>query len=122
LDHFFDHFKRTHGRPKLKLSDSARKRLLDYAWPGNVRQMRNVVDSATVLAVGDEVRASDLALHDASFDTLDTLRIDDWEQRLIREALKRTRGSIPDSADLLGISRATLYRKLETFKISKDGD
>ena len=120
LDHFFDHFKRTHGRPKLKLSESARKRLLEYAWPGNVRQMRNVVDSATVLAVSDEVRASELALHDASFDTLDTLRIDDWEQRLIREALKRTRGNIPDSADLLGISRATLYRKLETFKISKD--
>jgi two-component system response regulator HydG len=121
IDHFFDHFRLTHGRPQLHLSSAARQRMLAYPWPGNVRQLRNVIDSATVLAIGDEVRPGDLALHEASFDGLDTLRIEDWEQRLIREALKRCEGKIPEAAELLGISRATLYRKLETYAIPKEG-
>ncbi|MFN9606438.1 MAG: helix-turn-helix domain-containing protein, partial [Planctomycetota bacterium] len=43
-----------------------------------------------------------------------------WEQRLIREALRRTRGNIPEASELLGISRATLYRKLETYAINRE--
>lgn len=121
IDHFFEHFKLTHGRPQLKMPEAVRERLLAYPWPGNVRQLRNVIDSATVLAIGSEVKLTDLALHDTSVETLDSLRIDDWEQRLIREALKRTNGNIPEAAELLGISRATLYRKLEGYDIAKHG-
>ncbi|MDZ4851919.1 MAG: sigma 54-interacting transcriptional regulator [Pirellulaceae bacterium] len=121
LDHFFDHFRLSHGRPNLAMSPQVRERLLKYPWPGNVRQLRNVIDSATVLAVGDEVRPSDLALHETSVELFDTLRIDNWEQRLIRESLKRTNGSIPEAAEMLGVSRATLYRKLESYNIPKDG-
>ncbi|MBU6174851.1 MAG: hypothetical protein KGQ60_13660, partial [Planctomycetes bacterium] len=59
-------------------------------------------------------------LHESKPDVFDTLNVEHWEQRLIREALKRTRGNIPESAELLGISRATLYRKLEIYNIDKD--
>jgi two-component system, NtrC family, response regulator HydG len=121
VDHFFEHFRISHGRPQLKLASHVRDRLLKYPWPGNVRQLRNVIDSATVLAIGDEVKLSDLALHEMNADFLDTLKIEDWERRLIREALKRTNGSIPDASKMLGISRATLYRKLEAYDIPKDG-
>lgn len=121
IDFFLDHFRREHGRTSLQLSESARNRLLSYRWPGNVRQLRNVIDSAVVLAVGDEIAATDLALHEPLNDSLDTLRIEDWERRLIPEALKRAEGKIPDAAEMLGISRATLYRKLDTFGLNKDG-
>jgi Nif-specific regulatory protein len=121
IDHFFEHLKVSHGRPYLRMPDAVRDRLVSYPWPGNVRQLRNVIDSATVLAIGSEVKLSDLALHDTSVEALDSLRIDDWEQKLIREALKRTNGSIPEAAELLGISRATLYRKLESYDIAKHG-
>jgi two-component system response regulator HydG len=120
IDYFFDHFSRQHGRTGLKLSPSARSTLLEYAWPGNVRQLRNVIDSAVVLAVGNEIRPCDLTLHEARTDSLDTLNIEQWEQRLIREALRRTRGNIPESSELLGISRATMYRKLETYSIRRE--
>ena len=49
VNHFLDHFKRQHGRPGLTLSPDARDKLLGYAWPGNVRQLRNVIDSAVVM-------------------------------------------------------------------------
>ncbi len=120
VEFFFRHFKQEHGRPALQLSDAARQKLVTYPWPGNVRQLRNVIDSAVVMADGPEIRPSDLALHDASGrDDLDTLRLDDWERKLITEALARTRGSVPEAAKLLGIGRATLYRKVEQYGIER---
>jgi two-component system, NtrC family, response regulator HydG len=120
IDHFLEHFGKQHGRMHLRLSESARKRLLEYNWPGNVRQLRNVIDSAVVLAIGDEIESSDITLHESKAELYDTLNIEEWEQRLIREALRRTKSNIPEAADLLGISRATMYRKLETYKIDKE--
>jgi two-component system, NtrC family, response regulator HydG len=120
VDHFLEHFAIQHGRSGIKLTAAARKRMLEYSWPGNVRQLRNVIDSAVVLASTDEIQASDLSLHESKPEVFDTLNIEQWEQRLIREALQRARGNIPESAELLGISRATLYRKLETYHIERD--
>ena len=117
--HFLNHFRMQHGRPTLKLSPPAVKMMLAYNWPGNVRQLRNVIDSAVVLAVGDEIEPSDLSLRDVSSGQLDSLRIDVWEERLIREALTRTDNNIIESTKLLGLSRATLYRKLDQYAIER---
>ncbi|TWU45644.1 Transcriptional regulatory protein ZraR [Novipirellula aureliae] len=119
VSHFLDHFRRQHGRPSLALTEEARHRLLQYAWPGNVRQLRNVIDSAVVMADDPAIEASDLGLRDAGLSRLDTLRIDEWEKRLIRKAIERTSGSIPEAAKLLGISRATAYRKLAEYEIER---
>src|SRR5690606_38052231 len=95
-DRFLEHFRKQHGRPGLELSPEARQKLLGYNWPGNVRQLRNVVDSAVVLAGGKRIEPSDLGLRDAGpSDEMETLAIDYWERRLITEALKRTSGSVP---------------------------
>lgn len=115
VDFFFDHFCRQHGRPELQLTPTARRQLLAYHWPGNVRQLRNVLDSAVVLAEGDAVSPEDLGLRDVSEMAPHTLNIEWWEQKLIRMALDRTAGSIPEASKLLGIGRATLYRKLESL-------
>jgi len=120
VNHFFDHFRRQHGRPNLEISPEARQKLLAYNWPGNVRQLRNVIDSAVVLAGDNRIEASDLGLHDISGSPeMETLALDYWERRLIGEALKRTNGNVPEAAKLLGIGRATLYRKIEEYGINR---
>jgi Nif-specific regulatory protein len=129
VDYFLDHFRRQHGRPQLELSPAARSRLLGYHWPGNVRQLRNVMDSAVVLAEGSQIEPGDLGLRDAggtpntsgatSATDLETLKLEDWERKLIREALTRTRNNVPEAAKLLGIGRATLYRKLDEYQIER---
>jgi len=119
VDFFLDHFRRQHGRPNLSLSDSARTKLLEYRWPGNVRQLRNVLDSSVVLADEEAIRPHDLALRDSGSGDLETLRIDEWERRLITEALNRTSDNVPEAAKLLGIGRATLYRKIEQYHIER---
>jgi Nif-specific regulatory protein len=119
LTHFLNHFRRQHGRSHLQLSDEARQKILDYPWPGNVRQLRNVIDSAVVLASGSKIELSDLSLHDVAREQIESLRLDVWEERLIRESLKRTENNINEATKLLGVSRATLYRKLEQYGIQR---
>jgi Nif-specific regulatory protein len=119
VEFFLDHFRKQHGRPRLALADDARRKLLAYRWPGNVRQLRNRIDSAVVMTEGNEISAADLALRDASSEVLETLEIDHWERKLIVEALTRSAGNVPEAAKLLGIGRATLYRKIEQYHIER---
>jgi Nif-specific regulatory protein len=119
LDYFLDHFRQQHGRPTLGISKEAREKLLGYQWPGNVRQLRNVIDSAAVLASDPQIEISDLGLRDAGTDELESLQIEFWERKLIREALKRSGNSVPEAAKMLGVGRATLYRKLEEYGIER---
>ena len=119
IDHFLAHFARLHGKPEITLSKKANSRLLAYQWPGNVRQLRNVIDSAVVMAEGDAIEIEDLGIRDSGDGELSTLKIDHWERKLIGEALKRTSGNVPNAAELLGISRATLYRKIDEYGIER---
>lgn len=119
LNHFLEHFRTQHGRPELSLSDDAKARLLSYQWPGNVRQLRNVVDSAVVMAEGSTIEPDDLGLRQPGSGELESLRIDHWERKLIQEALGRADNNVPAAAKMLGISRATLYRKIDEYGITR---
>lgn len=119
VDFFLDHFRKQHGRPNLGLTDRARQKLLVYHWPGNVRQLRNVIDSAVVLAEGSEIDVDDLGLRDAGGAEMETLELEVWERRLIGEALRRAAGNVNEASGLLGIGRATLYRKIDQYGLGK---
>lgn len=119
VDHFFDHFCSQHGRPRLRISDKALDLLVGYSWPGNVRQLRNVIDSAVVMAEGNMIKPTDLGLRDVGSTQLESLRLDFWERKLILEALSRASNSVPGAAKLLGIGRATVYRKIEEYGIER---
>jgi DNA-binding NtrC family response regulator len=100
-----------------------REALRSYHWPGNVRELRNVVIRVAVLAQGSEVRTEDLpcewkagppggeALPEGSLDSL--------ERRAIFEVLTRTGGHHQRTAELLGISRRTLSRKLKLYSVEE---
>ncbi|MCE9554817.1 MAG: sigma 54-interacting transcriptional regulator [Planctomycetes bacterium] len=119
IDSFLAHYRRQHGRPHLELSAAARQKLLAYRWPGNVRQLRNVIDSAVVLAGGGQIEPADLGLRDTGVDTVASLNLEEMERHNISEALRRTGGNVVDAAKLLGIGRATLYRKLDEYGIAR---
>ena len=78
-----------------------------------------MIDSAVVMADEPNIEVDDLGLRDAGISRLDTLRIDEWEQRLILKALRRTNGNVPEAARLLGVSRATAYRKITEYNIER---
>jgi transcriptional regulator of acetoin/glycerol metabolism len=72
------------------------------------------------MAEAETIEPGDLGLRDAATDLeSDSLRLDAWERRLIREALTRTNHNVPEAAKLLGIGRATLYRKVDEYGLKR---
>ncbi len=109
-----------HSR-ELRLSAGARRALEAYSWPGNVRELRNVVTKTAVFAAGAEIRAQDLPPEiRTSPDTPAALRapssLDGMERRTILQTLAETGGHHQKAAEMLGISRRTLTRKLKQYK------
>jgi DNA-binding NtrC family response regulator len=117
-----EYFLRQHN-PALRFSPAARGAMERYTWPGNVRELRNAVLKSAIFAEGDCVEAADLpdeVLHahagawrdeDAADPSLDRL-----ERRLILSTLESTGGHRQRTAELLGISRRTLTRKLKLYQ------
>ena len=71
------------------------------------------------MAEKNSIHVDHLGLQETAAETLDSLRIDHWEKRLILQALDRAGGKVVQAAKLLGIGRATLYRKLDEYGISR---
>jgi Nif-specific regulatory protein len=115
---YLDRLSRELRRP-LDLTPAALRRLEQFAWPGNVRQLWAVLESAAVLSDKSEIDAADLRLQ--TYSGTPTLNLEDLESWAIREALRQTRGNITRAAQLLGVVRDTLARKLKIKKIDRDG-
>jgi DNA-binding NtrC family response regulator len=96
----------------------ASQSLLDYSWPGNIRELGHAIERAVLLATGEQLRATDLGLRSSTSAAppgaprLDDLTLADAEQLLIRRALARFEGNVSLAAKHLGVSRSALYRRL----------
>lgn len=106
-----------YGKPKLKLSSRALKEMEAYSWPGNVRELQHTLEKAVILSDGKEISAQDLALKSphtpAPKDAV--LTLDNVEKIAISDVLKRTKGNLSKAARMLGITRPTLYKKMEKY-------
>jgi len=115
-----EHFLRLQS-PSAFFSADAATQLRSYRWPGNIRELRNVVTKAAVLSPELEIRALDLPLEAACRRTKEPIMIsepldlDGVEKRMILNVLAQTNGHHQKAANLLGISRRTLSRKLKLY-------
>ena len=97
--------------------------LSDYSWPGNVRQLENVIERAYALSSGKVIAPSDLPPEIRNFNenqNIDdtNLNLRDNEIQLIKKALQKTKGNKAEAAQLLGINLSTVYRKLDKYGIT----
>ena len=102
------------NEPVRRLDSSAVKMLKHHDWPGNIRELKNVILLAARNVDGDVITSSDLPISRSSPETRDTLRIRDSnvERQQIIEALEKTGGNKTQAASLLGIDRSTLRYKM----------
>jgi transcriptional regulator with PAS, ATPase and Fis domain len=106
-----------------KLSSSVKALFLDYPWPGNIRELKNVIESAVMVSDGEYLTLGDLPMHLQQYATghrdeigVKAIRnLDEAEKSVIEETLKETNGNKPKAAEILGMSVRTLYRKLEKY-------
>jgi DNA-binding NtrC family response regulator/pSer/pThr/pTyr-binding forkhead associated (FHA) protein len=120
VDHFLGRLSVEYRR-RLTLSEPAMQRLQTYSWPGNVRQLRSVLETAVATTEGSVIPARSLHLLDeqpsAAPDQLPTLNLEELEAQAIRQALARTQNNKTQAATLLGIHRDTLIAKLKKYGI-----
>lgn len=119
---FLDKFSAEHRR-HYKITDAALEKLKTHAWPGNVRQLRTVLESAAVLAKTEFLDTSDIRME--SDDVLlggdPTFHLEKIESRVICKALMQCDGNRTKAAELLGINRETLYKKMKKYNLLSEG-
>ncbi len=115
------HFLVEMGKSHWSLAPEAMEKLSAYPWPGNIRQLRNVIESAVVLGDGPVIHPSSLILHQpgdrdsAAGDAWEPITLEELQRRHILKVLEYTGGNKKRAADILGIERCTLYAKLKTL-------
>lgn len=113
-----EHFLHTYANKYIKvvktLNRDARQKLLRHTWPGNVRELMHAVERAVLLAKGSALCAQDFVLNETSHRTAQTqtLNLERLEQEAIERAMQIAGGNVTRAAELLGITRFALYRKL----------
>lgn len=113
VEYFLDTFPEPNGR-RVRASEAAIRRLQEYSWPGNVRQLRTALERALVFCESDVLQPSDLILDKhAAPRQLPTVNMEELETLAIQQAMEQTNGNVTHSAKLLGMSRDTLTNKLK---------
>lgn len=125
--HFLEHHSRRLGKPVMGLSPGVLTALLRHDWPGNVRELDNLIQRMLILSEGERVEVDVLPALLAEPRHADTQAIDhlppqsleEMEAYMIRKTLRRTSGDRALTADILGIDKSTLWRKVKRYNIKE---
>jgi two-component system, NtrC family, response regulator AtoC len=128
--HFLKQFSQQTARKVIGLSPPVAEKLVAYSWPGNVRELQNCIERAVALTRFDELTVDDLPEKIRDYRSADAgipgvgmheiLTMDEVERRYITRVLKQLDGNKTVAAELLGVDRRTLYRKLERWGAAPD--
>ncbi len=121
-DHFNELYSQKYMKPQLSFDKSAREKLLNYPFPGNVRELQYTIERAVIMAEGDELKASDLLFSPIEFateqqDEPKETNLSTVEKNTILKVIEKHNGNITKAAKELGLTRTALYRRLSKYDI-----
>jgi len=131
-DYFVEKFSKKYQRSVNAISPGAKQAMLDYHWPGNVREMSHLIERAVLLTEHDQLLAEDLHIKNVVdneqkesapiqvLDELPLMTLAEAEVSLVKLALRKTAGNVPQAALLLGLTKASMYRRLEKYGLAKN--
>lgn len=110
---------RKYKKETITLSESAKLALKTYHWPGNIRELSHLMERSVLLTQGGEITAQELPLSNISTpqdkQSIAMMTLTEAEKRLIAQALMRTNNNMAKAAKLLGLTKSSLYRRLEKY-------
>lgn len=118
--YFLNKYAQSMNKNVTDFSPQALKMFTGYDWPGNIREVRNVVERAMVITKGNQIQIDDLSFPFlASSTATGGESLEDVEREQVEKILNQTKGNIAQAADILKISRLTLYNKIEKYHLKR---
>lgn len=123
---FISEFVEENNKQVIGIDQKARMALYNYSWPGNVRELRNCIESAVVMSKGSILTVEDLPLTVIDNDESNSLKLHigatlaEAEKKMIEVTLTHYQGNKSKTAEVLGIGRKTLHRKLNEYNLAKE--
>ncbi|WP_010521014.1 sigma-54-dependent transcriptional regulator [Aquimarina agarivorans] len=113
-EYYLEKFTRKYQKSTIHLQANAKNKLLQYAWPGNIRELKHCMERAVILNSENTLSAADFNFHqNNNFSVQNPIRLDEMELLMIEKALHEHDGNYSAAANQLGITRQTLYNKLK---------
>jgi two-component system response regulator HydG len=117
-DSFLKKFSNRYNKTGLKISAKAAKDLKEYGWPGNIRELKHLVERAVIMSENNIIEEHDFALKKKKVDEIsDSLNVEKVEKNTIIKAIEKFDGNYSKAANELGMGRSTLYRKMKKYGI-----
>lgn len=119
-EYFLEIYATKYNKSPLKIAEPAFNKLLKYDWPGNIRELQNVIEKAVILAEGKQLKSSDFMLDPTvkvKYDQAKSFNLEVNEKEVIRRALNTFNWNMTRTARELGINRSTLYEKLKKYEL-----
>jgi DNA-binding NtrC family response regulator len=117
--YFLDQFAKENGLGKVKISGPAQQKLLSYHYPGNVRELKSVMDLAAVMSDGEEIREEDIRFNSINQEgnfILQEMTMKEYEFKIIRHYLEKYDENVVKVAEILDIGKSTLYRYIKEME------
>jgi len=119
-NHFLKYYAGKYGKTVNKISDAAMTRMHKHAWPGNIRELQHCIERAVILSNESVLQPQDFnftaaTTRDEGQLNLEQYNLEEVEKLLIRKVLKKYNGNITQAASELGLTRSSLYRRLEKY-------
>jgi DNA-binding NtrC family response regulator len=116
---FLKKFSSKYEKHGLKINSQAQGKLLNYQWPGNIRELQHTIEKAVILSDSQVLKPEDFFLRPVTSARFDhtQLTLEEMEKRMILQSIDKSAGNMSQAADQLGITRQTLYNKIKKYGI-----
>ncbi|MGI9168093.1 MAG: sigma-54-dependent transcriptional regulator [Pyrinomonadaceae bacterium] len=128
-EHFNQNYSTAYGRAPKQFAQEALEELQDYSWPGNVRELKNTIERVVIMHLGIEVAAGDLPARGKEEAPVASFRFpsfkeatDAYHREFIQRKLEEAEGNVSRAAELMGVDRSHLYRRMRALGIHNRGD
>ncbi|MFC2097051.1 sigma-54-dependent transcriptional regulator [Bacteroidota bacterium] len=118
-EYYVDRYSRKYEKPNLKITDQAISKLFSHNWPGNIRELKHMIEKAVILSNSSVLKQEDFIFQKGDqISSIDNIfNLDEVEKHTIDKVIKKNKGNLRKSAAELGVSRTTLYAKISKYDL-----
>lgn len=120
-EHFLSIYKKKYNKPELTIDESTQKYFENYEWPGNIRELQHAIERSVILCDSHLLKLTDISLlpvnSSLNEDSFSTLNLEEIEKQIIQKALLKFEGNVSRAAKELGLTRTSLYRRMEKHEL-----